>query len=189
MIGRQTRHKRSLYPCTWLCGVIEYSVRIWFCTHFRHRWIMVWCHRPKNEVCAHFVCRWITMFLSSGLTSCCRLWDEMNQTFPSIFTCYKQSKTGHQFEWPWNKALLEVLCMWPGATTHREVEIGSISRHCHLHFYQLGSPVSIKCPTAIKFSLEFDCTITGGDQQFYDNRVLTLADLKWGHRPIEGSVL
>ena len=79
--------------------------------------------------------------------------------------------------------------MWPGVTTHREVEIGSISRHCHLHSYQLGSPVSIKCPTAIKFSLEFDCTITGGDQQFYDNRVLTLADLKRGHRPIEGSVL
>ena len=99
---------------------------------------------------------------------------------------HAMSETGLETRLP---ILLEVLWMWPGVTTHREVEIGSISRHCHLHFYQLGSPVSIKCPTAIKFSLEFDCTITGGDQQFYDNRVLTLADLKRGHRPIEGSVL
>ena len=68
--------------------------------------------------------------------------------------------------------------MWAGVTTHREVEVGSISRHCHLHSYHLGLQGIKHCLTATEISLESNRTITGGNQQFYDNRILTLADLK-----------
>ena len=93
---------------------------------------------------------------------------EWTKTFPSIFTCWKMRLL----------ILREVSCMWAGVMTHREVEIGSISCQCHLHSYHLSLQGSKHCPAATEFSLESNCTITGGDQQFYDNWILTLADLK-----------